>query len=111
MPSQVINSSSTDLQVLDIFLFVCEYHISIGHGLYIVVAKMLSLRREPANTIEKQTVAVFKTSAVVSHVLYNILRRSTNKVFCQVTGEIANSKKAGYGLEVQCTLSMGLKAS
>ena len=53
--------------------------------------------------------AVFKTSAVVSHILYNIAQWFTEgrlkQGFCQVTGEMVN-REAGYGLEVHCTFCL-----
>lgn len=72
------------------------------------VGETLFLRKEPANPIDKHTVAAFKDGVVVGHVPYNkpphaqfiefLTSTDTNKAFT----EVVNMMGAGYGLEVLC---------
>ena len=65
----------------------------------------LRLIPEPANSVDRNAVAVMKEGQVVGHVPFNLapiisllLRRDVNKAFARVTGGKAN-RGAGYGLE------------
>ena len=107
MASQVVSSSSDNLQVLEIPSYVRGYH-AYKESWTPVLGEMLLLRRDPANPIDKHAVAIFKDGAVVGHVPYNIaprlshfLRRDMNKAVAEVRGKMVN-RGAGYGLEVPC---------
>ena len=70
--------------------------------------EILRLIPEPANSVDRNAVAVMKEGRVVGHVPFNLaliislfLRRDVNKAFVRVTGGKVN-RGAGYGLEIQC---------
>ena len=70
--------------------------------------EVLTLQREPQNTVDQHAVAVIKNNLVVEHVPYTLaplfshfLRRSCNKGTAEVTGDKV-SRGAGYGLEIPC---------
>ena len=70
--------------------------------------EILRLIPKPANSVDRNAVAVMKEGRVVGHVPFNLapiislfLRRDVNKVFVRVTGGKVN-RGAGYGLEMQC---------
>ena len=67
--------------------------------------EILRLIPEPANSVDRNAVAVMKEGRVVGHVPFNLatiislfLRRDMNKAFARVTGRKVNPG-AGYGLE------------
>ena len=70
--------------------------------------EILRLIPKPANSVDRNAVAVMKEGRVVGHVPFNLapiislfLRRDVNKAFVRVTGGKVN-RGAGYGLEMQC---------
>ena len=70
--------------------------------------EILRLIPEPADSVNKNAVAVVKEGRVVGHVSYNLapiislfLKKDVNKAFARVTGGKVN-RGAGYGLEIQC---------
>ena len=87
--------------------------VSRGYDAYMniwtpVQDEILRLIPEPANSVDRNTVAVMKEEQVVSHVPFNLapiislfLRRNVNKAFARVTGGKVN-RGACYGLEIQC---------
>ena len=83
--------------------FVMEYH-DYMHLWTPRAGEVLTLHREPQNTVDQHAVAVIKNNLVVGHVPYNLaplfsyfLRRSCNKGTAEVTGDKVN-RGAGYGL-------------
>ena len=56
--------------------------------------EILRLIHEPANSVDRNAVAVMKEGQVVGHV-------PVNKAFDRVTGGKVNGG-AGFGLEIQC---------
>ena len=80
-----------------------------------MIGQVLRLKREPDNCKDKYGVAIFIEDCVVGHVPYNLakcvsqfLSRDANKGFARVTGSKVN-RKAGYGLEIPCALSLWTK--
>ena len=73
--------------------------------------EILRLISEPANSVDRNAVAVMK-GRVVGHIPFNLppiislfLRRDVNKAFARVNGGKVN-RGAGYGLEIQCVYKM-----
>ena len=67
--------------------------------------EILRLIPEPANSVDRNAVAVMKEGRIVGHVPFNLapiislfLRRDVNKAFARVIGGKVNGG-AGYGLE------------
>ena len=107
MASQVVSSSSGDLQILEIHSYVRGYHAYMDIWTP-AIGQTLLLRKEPTNIKDNKAVAVFLEDLLVGHVPFNLasqlyffLQRDVNKGFAEVTGEKVN-RGGGYGLEVPC---------
>ena len=77
-----------------------------------VLNEELVLKREPANIVDINAVAVKKEDDIVGHVPFNLapfvsafLWHGTNSGFAKVTGDKVN-RGAGYGLEIPCVYSL-----
>ncbi len=73
-----------------------------------VVGQILLVKREPANPVDSNAVAVYLEDSVVGHIPFNLasyifhfLSRESNKAFAEVIGGKVN-RGAGYGLEIPC---------
>ena len=107
MSSQVVISSGSNLDILEVSSYIRGYH-AYKEVWTPVVGESLLLRREPTNTRDANAVALYIEGTIVGHVPYNLagsishfLRREVNKAFAEVIGAAVN-RGAGYGLEVPC---------
>ena len=107
MSSQVVISSGSNLDILEVSSYIRGYH-AYKEVWTPVVGESLLLRREPTNTRDANAVALYIEGTIVGHVSYNLagsishfLRHEVNKAFAEVIGAAVN-RGAGYGLEVPC---------
>ena len=107
MASQVVGSSSSGLEVLEIASYIRGYH-AYKDVWTPVLGETLLVKREPTNVKDNDAVAICLEDSIVGHVPFNLaasfshfLRRDVNKAFAKVTGAAVN-RGAGYGMEVPC---------
>ena len=103
----MVTQSIASCSVFEAQSFVKGYH-DYMHLWTPRAGEVLTLQREPQNTMDQHAVAVIKNNLVVGNVPYTLaplfsqlLRRSCNKGKAEVTGDKVN-RGDSYGLEIPC---------